>query len=103
MCEPPRILLLEGVCAMREHMGHTTFEELRKKDVVNICDGRKLGRICDMEIDIAERIGQVTAIIVPGQSKLFGILRSDEELVIPYQCINKFGDDVILVEIQPKP
>ena len=25
--------------------------ELREKDVINVCDGKKLGYICDMDID----------------------------------------------------
>lgn len=31
--------------------------------------------------------------------KMWGLLKSDEELVIPFCKINKIGDDVILVDI----
>lgn len=34
-----------------------------------------------------------------GPPRFFGILRSDEELVIPYDRISKIGDDVILVDV----
>jgi transcriptional repressor NrdR len=54
-------------------------------------------------MDLCDCQGHVTAIIIPGPCKLFGILRSDEELVISYHCITKIGDDVILVDIQAKP
>lgn len=77
----------------------TTFDELKRKDVINICDGANLGRVCDIEIDVTGPEGRITAIIVPGPARLFGILRSDEELVIPYHCIRKIGEDAILVEI----
>ena len=33
-----------------------TFSELRKKDVICIGDGKLLGRICDLEIDVNEMI-----------------------------------------------
>ncbi len=79
----------------------TTFSEMRHKDVINICDGARLGRICDLELDVDECMGQLVAIVVPGPCRLFGILKSDEELVIPFHCITKFGDDVILVNIPP--
>ncbi len=85
-----------------EHEHCITFTELKCKDVINICDGARLGRVCDIEMDLCDCQGHVTAIIIPGPCKLFGILRSDEELVISYHCITKIGDDVILVDIPAK-
>jgi len=74
-----------------------TLGELRSREVINICDGARLGHICDIEID--ECTGQLLSLIIPGESKLFGLIRSDEEIVIPYSAIKKLGDDVILVEV----
>lgn len=78
-------------------MPDINFCELRRKEVINMRDGARLGTICDMEMDRCT--GQVHSIIVPGPPRLFGLLRSDEELVIPYGRITKIGDDVILVDI----
>ena len=80
-------------------MACTTFCELRRKEVINICDGARLGCITDLELD--ECTGCIGAIVVPGQSRMFGILKCDEEIVIPYCKIKKIGDDVILVEFAP--
>jgi len=80
-------------------MACTTFCELRRKEVINICDGARLGCIADLELD--DCTGCISAIVVPGQSRMFGLLKSDEELVIPYCKIRKIGDDVILVEFTP--
>lgn len=74
-----------------------TFCELRRKEVINICDGARLGGICDLELDICA--GTVLAFIVPGPTRCFGLLRGSEELVIPFCKIKKIGEDVILVEI----
>ncbi len=87
---------------MRELGGTTTvttvnFSDLKRKEVINLCDGARLGCISDLEMDAA--CGTVFAIIVPGPPRLWGLMRSDEELVIPYQKIKKIGDDVILVDI----
>jgi YlmC/YmxH family sporulation protein len=87
---------------MDRKLEKTTFDDMRKKDVINVADGVCMGRICDMEIDVNDCEGRLTAIIVPGPAKLFGILRSDEELVIPYKCLRKIGEDVILVEVLPR-
>lgn len=75
----------------------TIFSELRRKEVINICDGARLGCICDLELD--QCTGVISAIVVPGQSRFFGILKSAEELVIPYCKIVKIGEDVILVDV----
>jgi len=76
-----------------------TFGELCSRDVVNICDGRKLGHIDDMCIELCD--GRIQTIIIPGRGKFFGLVRSEQECVIPYNKIVKFGVDVILVDIGP--
>ena len=78
-------------------MATINFCDLKLKEVINLCDGARLGCICDLEMDTCS--GAVYAIIVPGPPRLWGLLRSDEELVIPYNKITKIGDDVILVDI----
>ena len=78
-------------------LGVISYNDLNRKEVINMRDGAKLGAICDMEMD--ECSGLVQSIIVPGAPRLWGLLRSDEEIVIPYSKISKIGDDVILVDI----
>lgn len=73
------------------------FSDLRLKEVVNVRTGSRLGRVCDLEIDMCT--GQVLSVIVPGPPKLWGLVRNDEELVIPFCKINKIGEDVILIDI----
>ena len=72
-------------------MPFLNFGDLRRKEVINMRDGARLGCICDLEVDQCS--GLIRSIVVPG------ILRSDEELVIPYDRISKIGDDVILVDV----
>lgn len=79
-------------------MAKTTFHELREKEVINLCDGACLGRICDLELD--DCTGQICSIVVPGPPKMLGLIRSAEELVIPFCSIQKIGDDVIIVDIR---
>lgn len=78
-------------------MANTTFCELREKEIINICDGARLGCICDLEID--DSTGTICSIVVPGPSRFLGLLRNSEELVIPFCKIQKIGDDVMLVDI----
>jgi YlmC/YmxH family sporulation protein len=73
--------------------------DLQCKEVVNIADGARLGYVSDAEIDVLT--GKVTAIVVPGKCRFFGLFGRGEEYVIPWQCIRRFGEDIILVEVIP--
>ncbi|MDU4959728.1 MAG: YlmC/YmxH family sporulation protein [Sporomusaceae bacterium] len=70
--------------------------DLRAKEVINIIDGKCLGNITDIEINV--ETGRLTAIIVPGHGRFLGFFGRNEEIVIPWEKINKIGLDVILVE-----
>lgn len=73
-----------------------TFSDFTKKMVINVCDGRELGHVCDL---IFNNCGQVLAVVVPGKKSLFKSLTSSENLIIPFNRIVKIGSDVILTDI----
>lgn len=76
-----------------------TFSELRAKEVINICDGRRLGRASDIGLD---ENACAVCLILPGESGWRSLCRpSKEDLVVPWNRIRRIGDDVILVEILP--
>lgn len=72
--------------------------ELREKEVINVCDGEKLGNVCDVDFDV--KTGRICSLIIPGPCKVFGILGRDHEYIIPYECVKRIGTDVILVEVE---
>ena len=72
--------------------------ELREKEVVNVCDGERLGNICD--VDFEERTGRICSLIIPGPCKVFGIIGRDSGHIIPYECVKRIGADVVLVEVE---
>lgn len=78
-----------------------SFSEIRRKDVVNICDGKKLGKPIDLVLNDS---ACAEALVVPGRSGgLLGLLRQDREgCVIPWGRVRRVGDDVILVEIDSR-
>jgi YlmC/YmxH family sporulation protein len=71
------------------------ISEFQIKDVVNISDGKKLGNIGDIEINLDT--GRIEAIVIGGGGKLLGFFGKDEDIVIPWKSIVKIGEDVILV------
>ena len=72
------------------------FCQLRRKEVINICDGCRLGYVGDVEIRIPE--GSVKGIVVFGPCRFFGLFGRGEDFYIPWECIQRFGDDIILID-----
>ena len=68
------------------------FSDLKKKKVINVADGRDLGKITDLIISYPE--GKIKSVIVPGKKNMFV---SGSELIIDFSCIGRIGDDAILV------
>lgn len=68
-----------------------------RKEVIDIRSGRRLGEVIDVEID--EESGRITSIVVPGESRYFGLWGGGPDVVIPWTKIIKIGPDCILVEI----
>ncbi|NLM49990.1 MAG: YlmC/YmxH family sporulation protein, partial [Clostridiaceae bacterium] len=62
----------------------------------NIKDGRRLGFVTDVELNLES--GRIDSIVVPGPARLLGFFGQSEDIVIPWDKIHKIGDDIILVE-----
>lgn len=71
------------------------ISEFQLKDVVNVSNGKKLGNIGDIDINI--QTGTIDAVIIGGAGKVLGFFGRDEDIVIPWKNILKIGEDVILV------
>lgn len=71
------------------------ISEFQIKDVVNISDGKKLGNIGDIDINLLT--GKIEAIVISKGGRVLGFFGKDEDIVIPWKNILKIGRDVILV------
>lgn len=75
-----------------------SYTELRDKEVVNIADGKKLGRITDIVFSLK---GRVAGIVTPGERRLFKN-GAENNVFIPWTNILKIGNDIILIELGGK-
>ena len=78
-------------------MKHMTTEELERMEVINLCDGSRLGCPSGVELDVCN--GCVTALMVPKECGLFSFGKG-ECYRIPWCHIQCIGEDAILVKIE---
>lgn len=69
------------------------LKELQSKDVVNVVDGNKLGKITDIEIDF--ETGKILEFTVSKYKNLF--LFGTDQIKISWDKIVKLGGEVIIV------
>lgn len=63
--------------------------DLRLREVINVYNGKKLGLIRDIEFDLDQ--GKIKSIILPGGNKVLGLLGKNDDIVIPWHKIKKWG------------
>ena len=72
------------------------ISDLRNKDIVSITDGKKLGAVRDVEVDLEG--GRIVALIMPGTTRFLGVFVRGEDVVVPWEQIKKIGVDVVLID-----
>ncbi len=69
-----------------------SFSELKRKDVINTPDGKRLGRISDIVFCYPEN--RILGFVVP-----CGRAFKKEEFFIDLKCVVRIGVDVVLVNV----
>ncbi len=77
-------------------MRRCSTADLRRLEIVNLCDGSRLGYACDFEFDCED--ARILALVIGGGGGFFGFGR-DDDLIIPWRCIECIGEDTILVKL----
>lgn len=75
------------------------FTDLQCKEVICVSDGRRLGFITDVQVEIPE--GKICAIVVPGPCRILGVAGRQDDYIIPWNCIRQIGPDIVLVDTKP--
>ena len=75
--------------------------ELRKLEIVNLCDGARLGYASDFEFEVDCECGRLLSLVICGGGGFLGFGKKDD-IVIPWRLIERIGEDVILVKMTPQ-
>ncbi|GAE33868.1 YlmC/YmxH family sporulation protein [Halalkalibacter akibai] len=74
------------------------ISDLQVKDIVNMENGKRLGQLTDLDINLST--GTIEALVINASGKMMGLFgKESEEIVIPWKNIIRIGSDVILVEV----
>ncbi len=71
------------------------ISDLASLEVINLEDGRVMGLIDDLEIDLDR--GRITSVVIPAPSGFWSFLSGGREHVIGWENIVKIGEEVILI------
>lgn len=72
------------------------LSELQLKEVISVVDGRRLGFIIDLEIDV--RTGKVRSLILADPDNKGHLFGKGEEVAVHWSQILRIGSDVILIK-----
>jgi len=75
------------------------FSELGGKEILNITDGSRLGILAESDLVIDEKTGKIKALLVPDIKSYFSIFSDRDFFEIPWHCVKKIGNDMIIIEI----
>ena len=74
-----------------------SFSELRCKELINVRDGRRLGKIIDLIF--SGETSKIKGIVAPYVKRSF--FSKSQDIFIPWRCVQKIGEDVIIVDVNP--
>lgn len=75
--------------------------DMHNKEVINICDGNRIGFVDDVEVDTVT--AEVVAIVINGRPKCLGLFGREEDFIILWKDIEVIGEETILVNCKLPP
>lgn len=73
------------------------LSDLQTKYIVNVQDGKNIGSIIDVKIN--EENGSIDSLVIDPNKNFFSFAKGKVDTEIKWKCIEKIGEDVILVNI----
>ncbi|WLR43496.1 YlmC/YmxH family sporulation protein [Bacillus carboniphilus] len=74
------------------------LSELSGKEIVDVKRAERLGVLGQTDLEINERTGQITTLIIPS-NKWFGMRKQQSEVRVPWDHIKKIGSDMVILDL----
>lgn len=73
------------------------LSDLQAKEIISIIDGRKLGKIVDVNVKIED--GKINYFVAENKKFFKRIFGNNSEIQFTFTDIEKIGEDVILIKL----
>ena len=73
------------------------LSDMQSKEIISIVDGRKLGKIIDVHVDISD--GKIHYFICEQRKFFKRLFNNNIDIKFTFNDIEKIGEDVILVKL----
>ena len=71
-------------------------DKLKNKEVINIYDGRSIGFVSDIEVNIEK--GTIEGIVIPSERGFFAFFgKNEEDMLITWEMVRSLVDYLFLV------
>ncbi|MGI6548025.1 MAG: YlmC/YmxH family sporulation protein [Bacillota bacterium] len=75
------------------------LSEMRGKEIVNVGDATRLGRVGDSDLTIDPQTGEIAEILVPLDKGLLNIGHR-RQIGIPWKAVVRIGPDLMIVKVE---
>lgn len=73
------------------------LSDLQRKDIVNLNNGKKVGKIIDVEINALN--GSMENLIIEKSKYFRNLFSTESDILVKFEQIKKMGEDVILIDL----
>jgi len=77
------------------------LSRLARKEIINLYDGARLGFVGDSDL-VIDADGCIQSMVIYTKGLGIKMGRAAREIVIPWGCVKKIGDEVMIVNIVPE-
>ncbi|WDV47782.1 YlmC/YmxH family sporulation protein [Clostridiaceae bacterium M8S5] len=79
------------------------LSKMAGKEILNIFSGSRLGIIGNSDLLIDEKTGKIISLLVPDNGGQFIMFNDKSEIEIPWNAIEKIGNDMIIIDMEDTP
>lgn len=77
------------------------WSELAGKEIINLHDGARLGRVADADLVFDPDTGEVDSLLVYGRNRLSGFFGFHSPVTVPWDVVRRVGPEVLIIEMAP--